>query len=261
MTQYSGHTVFYTQGMSRIREFPWLRIGAESAAVVASILLAFAIDAWWDERKEASLEQELLAVLLIEFKQNVNLLRSASESYETQYLDARDLLAYLDANLEPNNSAELERLVRGLWEAKSVHLETGAYDAAAASGDLRLISDNELRSHLAAWPSYVAEWAEEEDGLFQYRKNFLLPYMLGKIRTRTIAPDYAPFPNGQSPPRIPRTGIDKDALTDSIASVEFDNLVTLRAQITWFAMRDCETLISRATRIISLIQTDLGGER
>ncbi|MFT5501143.1 MAG: hypothetical protein ACI88G_001276 [Woeseiaceae bacterium] len=247
--------------MSRIREIPLFRIGAESAAIVASILLAFAIDAWWDERKEASLEQELLAALLIEFKQNVNLLRSASENYETQYLDARNLLVYLDANSEQRNSAELERLVRSLWDARSVHLETGAYEAAAASGILRLISDNELRSHLAAWPSYVAEWAEEEDALFLYRKNFLNPYMWGKIRTRTIAPDYASFPDGQSPPLIPRAGLDKDALIDSIASVEFDNLVTKRAQNTWFALRDCETLISKATRIISLIQTSLDGQR
>jgi len=247
--------------MSENQNIPWKRIAVEAAAIVASILLAFAIDTWWDNRNETILERELLAVLQIEFKQNVNLLRDASDSYETQYLDARNLLAYLDGTSDSSNSAELERLVRSLWEAKSVHLETGAYDAAAASGDLRLISDNELRSHLAAWPSYVTEWAEEEAGLFQYRRNFLMPYMFGKIRTRTIAPNYAPFPDGQSPPRIPRTALDTDALTASIVSVEFDNLVTLRAQNTWFAMRDCETLISRATKIINLIQTNLDGQR
>jgi hypothetical protein len=239
----------------------WKRVGIEATAIVASILLAFAIDAWWDKRKEASLEQELLVVLLTEFKQNVDLLRSASDSYETQYLDARDLLAYLDATPDLSSSAELERLVRSLWDARSVHLETGAFDAAAASGSLRLISHSELRSHLAAWPSYVAEWAEEEDALFQYRKNFLLPYMWGKIRTRNIAPDFAPFPNGQSPPGISRAELDIDALTASIASVEFDNLVAKRAQNTWFAMRDCETAISSATKIINLIQTNLDGQR
>lgn len=243
--------------MTETHKIQWKRVGIEATAIVASILFAFAIDAWWDKREEASLEQELLAVLLIGFKQNVDLLRSASDGYETQYLGARELLTYLDATSDSTNSAELERLVRSLWESQSVHLETGSYDAAAASGDLRLISDNELRSQLAAWPSYVAEWAEEEDGLFQYRKNYLLPYMAKKIRSRTIAPEYAPFPDGQSPPGIPRPGLDTDALTTSIASVEFDNLVTLRAQNTWYAMRDCETLISRTTKIISLIQANL----
>jgi hypothetical protein len=246
--------------MADTQNIPLKRISVEAAAIVVSILLAFAIDAWWDNRKEAILERELLAVLQIEFKQNVNLLRDARDRYEKRYLDARNLLAYLDAASDSSNSAELERLVRSLWESKSVHLETGAYDAAAA-GDLRLISDNELRSHLAAWPSYVAEWAEEDDALFQYRRNFLLPYMFGKIRTRTIGPNFAPFPDGQSPPRIPRPGLDIDALTASIASVEFDNLVTVRAQSNWFAMRDCETLISRATKIISLIQTNLDSQR
>ena len=32
--------------MRRIHEIPWLRIGAESAAIVVSILLAFAIQVW-----------------------------------------------------------------------------------------------------------------------------------------------------------------------------------------------------------------------
>jgi hypothetical protein len=30
----------------------WKRISAEAAAVVVSILIAFSIDAWWQERSE-----------------------------------------------------------------------------------------------------------------------------------------------------------------------------------------------------------------
>lgn len=33
----------------------------EGVVIVASILLAFAIDAWWDERKERVEEREILA--------------------------------------------------------------------------------------------------------------------------------------------------------------------------------------------------------
>jgi hypothetical protein len=43
--------------MSSARNVPWFRIAAEGAVVVASILLAFAIDAWWDERLERRAER------------------------------------------------------------------------------------------------------------------------------------------------------------------------------------------------------------
>jgi hypothetical protein len=46
---------------------PWKRISVEAGAIVASILLAFAIDAWWLERQERGFEQETMAALLDEF--------------------------------------------------------------------------------------------------------------------------------------------------------------------------------------------------
>jgi len=33
-------------------KIPWKRLVLEATAIVASILLAFAIDAWWDERQD-----------------------------------------------------------------------------------------------------------------------------------------------------------------------------------------------------------------
>ncbi len=49
--------------MPSTRNVPWFRIAAEGAVVVASILLAFAIDARWDERLERSAEREELSRL------------------------------------------------------------------------------------------------------------------------------------------------------------------------------------------------------
>ena len=34
------------------RPIPWLRVFAEGAVIVVSILLAFGIDAWWEGRQE-----------------------------------------------------------------------------------------------------------------------------------------------------------------------------------------------------------------
>ena len=49
------------------RTIPWGQIAVEAVAIVASVLLAFSIDAWWDNRKDLLEEQEILLGLEIEF--------------------------------------------------------------------------------------------------------------------------------------------------------------------------------------------------
>ena len=53
--------------MNNRQSIPWGRILAEGAAIVVSILLAFAIDAWWDNRKERFEEHQILLGLEAEF--------------------------------------------------------------------------------------------------------------------------------------------------------------------------------------------------
>ncbi|MDX1674282.1 MAG: hypothetical protein R3314_05700 [Longimicrobiales bacterium] len=42
-----------------MRDIPWPRLVIEAVLIVASILLAFAIDAWWDEARDRAVETEL----------------------------------------------------------------------------------------------------------------------------------------------------------------------------------------------------------
>jgi hypothetical protein len=39
------------------QKIQWKRLSVEAVAIVASILFAFAIDAWWDDRQKAGDEQ------------------------------------------------------------------------------------------------------------------------------------------------------------------------------------------------------------
>ena len=47
--------------MSDMREIPWKRLLVEGAAIVASILLAFAIDAWWQDHSDQIRLKEYLS--------------------------------------------------------------------------------------------------------------------------------------------------------------------------------------------------------
>ena len=57
--------------MQVTQKLSWFRISAESLAIVASILLAFAIDALWNNYQLQQEEQEILKGLRDEFSRHV----------------------------------------------------------------------------------------------------------------------------------------------------------------------------------------------
>ena len=126
------------------------RLVAESIAVVASILLAFAIDAAWNDRQERSEERALLTGLRQEFvlnRANVELqvgrievamdrlrLYSALEQFTPGVLDADSAFALL---------------VQPVVRSYTSELSDGFLEATISSGKLALIDDVELRALLA----------------------------------------------------------------------------------------------------------------
>ena len=68
------------------QEIPWNRFAVEAIVIVGSILLAFAIDAWWDSRQDDSRRDELLLQLQSSFTNHINqaeiAIRGATRSSE-----------------------------------------------------------------------------------------------------------------------------------------------------------------------------------
>jgi hypothetical protein len=113
-----GHeTLAYrVEGMNEMKaELPsqprsrWSRLLLESIAIVLSILLAFAIDAGWDERQDRRAEEEILRALSVEFEGYKDGFIRRSEFYQ----ETADQIVWLldEAEFIPS---EAERLDRGL---------------------------------------------------------------------------------------------------------------------------------------------------
>ncbi len=224
--------------------------------IVASILLAFGIQTWWENRTEEDREQRLLTDLLAEFEQNAELLRGATAAYEKSYMDAGDLLDAIDRNPAEVDDADLRRLVQGVASFSTFLLESGVHDALLASGELDVIRDEILRARLAAWPSYVEEWAEEERAVFSFAQEAMVPYLSLMASLREIGLPFAAFPDGEAPTPLPSPSGNHPSLKPLLGEVEFENLVYRSAWGIWYAVRDGETLLTRLTTILELIQTN-----
>jgi hypothetical protein len=150
--------------MSKVREIPWLRIGAESVAIVASILLAFGIDAWWSGRSEVIRTNELLQDLKSEWNSELDRMESALD----QFASFRSAMAEVfsinqqDPELLTEEHA-LKLFADHRWSTYKP--STGALDIVLENG-LNKINDSVLALAISSWHSVLLETAPEENALF-----------------------------------------------------------------------------------------------
>ncbi len=71
--------------MANSNNIQWKRISVEGAAIVVSILLAFSIQAWWDEYQEERQLHEILEALEEAFSGNLSQINDSIEAVSANY--------------------------------------------------------------------------------------------------------------------------------------------------------------------------------
>ena len=74
---------------------PWPRIALEGAVIVISILLAFAIDAWWDDRNDRKAEIEQLLRVAQELEANSERLQAKLEIILSSIKGTQEFIAWM----------------------------------------------------------------------------------------------------------------------------------------------------------------------
>jgi hypothetical protein len=164
--------------MAKTQEIPWKRIAVEATAIVASILLAFAIDAWWEGRRDRQVEQSVLSSLLEEFR---GIEKRLDHERRTQQgiLDATQRL--LHTALESDAKLERGSIDRNLadigFASDATEWNTAILDGLIAGGDISLVSNTDLRTVLATWPARIEKiklyYREDADYFFSTLGPFL----------------------------------------------------------------------------------------
>ena len=238
--------------MENSRQIPWRRTMVESVAIILSILFAFAIDAGWDAIKERSQEKAFLVSLLSDFKETRSRIDESIDAH-MRFIDlARQLLGLHGGdtrNIEPEALENMLSAVFFNWQ--SLYLPSGSRDALFASGDIEIIDNEELRAMLAAWPSVVADAAEDDILIANDIMNNLAPYLQSKIRTRNVVR----ISNSDAAELIPRIeSVNYDALWNDPV---FENLVTFRIVNEAYAVDENDRLSEAVDEIIRVIEKEL----
>jgi hypothetical protein len=168
--------------MKRLRELAWLQIGAEALAIVTSILLAFAIDAWWQERSEDRRAAAIVASLHANF--------SSSQEHIGKWLAGnRRILAAATGLLErvqavaPDTEIEVPpELIVGVIGAPTYSPTDSALEAAFATGEIELIESGRLLELLGVWRQQLDDTSEDELLLRQIVVQQLVPELGTQVR-------------------------------------------------------------------------------
>lgn len=128
----------------------WKERLEEAVVIVASILLAFWIDAWWDGREEARHERESLELVSRDLKAAIVQLNAYAEFAEKVGIEGLEAVEILSTG-DVQDPLALSRMIQRASNRKTVALPTAAYTDLVSTGTLRLVQNRDLRDAIVRY--------------------------------------------------------------------------------------------------------------
>jgi hypothetical protein len=156
----------------------WKRLSLEAAAIVASILLAFWIDAEWDQRENAARERVVLETLLADMRE----FQSAREARD-EYLDAimessRSLLDIGRALKPAATDREIDHLLNDITYTSNVATRgLPILGLLFEGGDLVTIQSDALRARLGDFRYSLSVELTYGSREIEFVDNILYPFL------------------------------------------------------------------------------------
>jgi len=155
---------------------------------VLGILIAFALDSWWDSWKASEWESGQLELLREEAQFNIGHIASVIEIHERTVANVEAILEVSSSVPSDEISEFRNAVITSLIEWRSAEISLGALDALLASGELGGLKNPVLRKSLAEWKALVLDTEEKENLARDFVEYILTPALMDED---FIAPAYA----------------------------------------------------------------------
>ena len=136
--------------MSTARRIPWSRV-LEGVVIVGSILLAFAIQAWWDDQNEQDAVETALGDVVIEIEDEWVELEDAIETNLSRVSLFEEFLSLTPAELRALSEDSLDIISASFLPPRTIDGGGSALSSLLAGGSLSLIPDPEVRAAVVEW--------------------------------------------------------------------------------------------------------------
>ncbi|HKJ16208.1 MAG TPA: hypothetical protein VJ984_02515 [Xanthomonadales bacterium] len=248
--------------MDKTKQIPWVRMGAEGVAIIVSILIAFAIDAWWENRKERQEEFEILNGLQNEYAQHRALLESRVTSQTTALKQAGLFMQAYQSGQWAGDSESLDIALFWMAAAPTTDLGSGVRDALISGGRLSLLSNRTLRYQLATWDVVIEEVRDDEVMARDLLWDLVAPYFarhgIPIARSFSTHPDVAPAMNASGfPGRLRALADDPEAVSRLVNDPEFEVIVEYRFSYLAHMGTEYQKALVAVEEILTNIDADL----
>lgn len=244
--------VRHNHAMTDTQKLPWKRLIAEAAAIVLSILLAFAIDAWWEDRGDRRAEDLLLHRLKADFSEIQSAILMIEAEHRETSAACIALMSFPEGASIPA-TPDFDRMVALVFlTSRTFNPGTGAVAAFLNSDGAKLVNNQPLADLLLSWSGLVEELQEEDVFLQQGLAHRWIPYLKSKVSIGPYLAIYAEIkvdlPEHVSNPK-PRNPL--------IIDTDFINQVLDRYKLQQIALRDIGPIIEAVEEILMLLENEI----
>lgn len=129
----------------------WNRLLVEGVVIVASILLAFAIDAWWDDRQDRQAESNQLLSIAAELDSNADRIQEKLDVLAVADDAAREFISWMGPEPRPVDQEELTETFRKMYSIGAFALLRGASERYLSGGRVDAVRHDDVRKAIADW--------------------------------------------------------------------------------------------------------------
>jgi hypothetical protein len=173
--------------MTETQNIPWKRLSVEAAAIVASILLAFAIDAWWGDSQRDEAERVVLQTLLEDLRVKKALLGDMNR-FSHAIIESAETLLHVAVGTEQAPSEDaIDRMIGDTWwHSVDALWDSAPLNLLVAGSNLSLISNPELVQELAALQVAIGRVKSHYRNDGEFHKNVMTPFMIANANMAQI---------------------------------------------------------------------------
>lgn len=219
--------------MNTDRKMPWPRIAAEGITIVASILLAFSIDAWWGDRQQRAAEQVVLHALLDDLQAKQVLLADMNRFSRAIYDSAIRLLRIASGAEQKPSEDTIDRLIVDTWWVGSEALwDSAPMDQLVAGGDLSRISNPELVQELASLQVAIDRVKFHYRNDANFHETVMTPFLIANVNMAQLDSSMLHRPgHPEITATFPDLGFAKTYLSSELLSnVKFQNILVAKME-------------------------------
>jgi len=258
----SGHSPKRQVDMTESGKIPWKRVLIEMAAIVVSILLAFSIDAWWEDRQRQIEERSILMSLHSETKALVQAIEE-NEIYVDALRDAnrRTYNASVSTDIEISDAQIDQHLLEISWYIDPSNTNAPVLESIVKGGDLDVLSSSELRRRMASAMTWLDGYKQSTTRDADFYSGEFLPFIqahasLGQIY---IAEGHDPgFPDRTYPSYNIVPADEYSSNRDLFENHQFRNFLLHRMTTTTNILRWHESYLEPELQaVVTLVEDEL----